>query len=88
MIKLDVFCLCAAWCGTCRDYETFFLTLAETFPSCTFAWIDIENEADQLGDLEIENFPTILIRHQQTVLFFGVQLPHIAHLKRLCLLPF
>lgn len=47
-----------------------------------FRWVDIEDQADEMGDLDIENFPTLLIRHGATVLFFGTMLPHLGHLRR------
>ena len=39
--------------------------------------------AESLGDLDVENFPTILVRRQQWVLFFGTMLPQVMHLHRL-----
>lgn len=80
---LLVVCLCAQWCSTCRDYRAGFEALAAQFPASHFRWLDIEDEADALGDLDIENFPTLLIRRGPLVLFFGVLLPHLAHLRRL-----
>lgn len=78
-----VVCLCAQWCGTCRDYRAGFEALAAEFAGFHFRWLDIEDEADALGELDIENFPTLLIRRGSLVLFFGVFLPHLAHLRRL-----
>ena len=46
---LLVACLCAEWCGTCRDYREGFNLLADAHPDICFAWIDIENQADQIG---------------------------------------
>ena len=48
-----------------------------------FGWLDIEEQADDLGDLDIENFPTILILRRGDVLFYGTLLPYVAHLRRL-----
>ena len=57
-----VACLCAAWCVACREYGATFAALAAQFgDEADFAWIDIEDDADALGDLDIENFPTLLI---------------------------
>ena len=58
---LFVACLCADWCGTCREYREGFDRLADAHPDICFAWIDIENQADRFDDLDVENFPTILI---------------------------
>ena len=79
----SVSCLCAAWCGTCTDYAPLFASLRETFPNIQFRWIDIEDEADLVDPLEIDNFPSILIRQGATARFFGVVLPHLDTLKRL-----
>ena len=78
-----VICLCAQWCGTCRDYRAGFEGLAADFSGVDFRWLDIEDEADQLGDLDVENFPTLYIRRGESVLFFGTLLPHLATLRRL-----
>lgn len=78
-----VVCLCAEWCGTCRDYQAGFNALAEQFPDTRFRWLDIEDRADDLGDLDIENFPTLFIQRGTQVLFFGTMLPHLSHLSRL-----
>ena len=77
-----VYCLCAEWCGPCRDYRPGFLGLATQFPRVRFGWLDIEERADDLGDLDIENFPTLLIMRGDLVLFFGTMLPHLGHLQR------
>lgn len=78
-----VVCLCAEWCGTCREYRSEFELLSERFVGVRFLWLDIEEHADRLGDLEIENFPTILVRRGEWVLFFGTMLPQVSHLCRL-----
>jgi thiol-disulfide isomerase/thioredoxin len=80
---LVVVCLCAEWCGTCREYRAGFERLAERFPGVKFLWRDIEDDAERLGDVEIENFPTILVRRREWVLFFGALLPQTGHLHRL-----
>jgi len=78
-----VVCLCADWCGVCRDYAAGFSSLATRFPAVGFYWLDIEAHADDLGDLEVENFPTLLIRRRQHILFFGAMPPAPVHLKRM-----
>ena len=81
--RFVVICLCAEWCGTCRDYRPGFAALAAQFPDIDFRWLDIEDEADELGDLDVENFPTVFIRRGDSVLFYGTLLPHLATLRRL-----
>ena len=80
---LLVACLCAEGCGTCRDYRTAFDQLADAHPDACFAWIDIETHADRLDDLDVENFPTILIEDANTARFFGTVLPHAAIVERM-----
>ena len=75
-------CLCAAWCGTCRDYRAGFDALAAPFPEARFLWLDVEDDAELLDDFEVETFPTLLIQRHETVLFFGTMLPHHDLLQR------
>lgn len=77
-----VACLCAAWCGTCRDYQAGFHALGERFPAARFLWIDVEDDADLVDDYDVENFPTLLIQRDDTVVFFGTMLPHLDLLQR------
>lgn len=78
-----VACLCAAWCGTCGTYRAAFDGLAARHPDKEFIWIDIEDQADVVGDLDVENFPTLLIQRDDTVAFFGTMLPDPALADRL-----
>lgn len=76
-------CLCAAWCDTCRAYRSSFDQLAAQHPDKRFVWIDIEDQADFLGDIDVENFPTLLIQRRDTVAFFGTVLPDMKLADRL-----
>ena len=78
-----VACLCAAWCGTCGGYRAVFDALAARHPDKTFVWIDIEDQAEVVGDLDVENFPTLLIQRHDVVAFFGTMLPDPALADRL-----
>jgi thioredoxin 1 len=80
---LLVACFCAAWCDTCTLYRPRFEALAQARPQHGFAWIDIEDHAEFLGEEDVENFPTLLIQSDKSVLFYGPMLPHIGHLERL-----
>ena len=77
-----VICLCAEWCGTCREYRPGFDELAARFPGARFRWLDIEEQADDMGDLDIQDFPTLFIQRAESILFFGTMLPHLSHLQR------
>lgn len=81
--EFKIICLCAEWCGTCREYRVAFDALAGAVRGAQFRWLDIENEAEALGDLDVENFPTLFIARGGSVLFYGTMLPHISHLERL-----
>lgn len=70
-----VVCLCAAWCGTCKEYQAGFSELEAQYPEVGFIWVDIEDENSGVEDWDIENFPTILIQRNELVLFFGPMLP-------------
>jgi len=83
MKEYRVACLCALWCDICVDYRVGFEALAREFPQAEFAWLDIEDDAEAVGDLEVENFPTIRVTRGEEVLFHGVQLPMHEHLRRL-----
>ena len=78
-----VACLCAAWCDTCRDFRTAFEALALQHPQQRFIWIDIEDQAEVVGDFDVENFPTILLQKADTVAFFGPVLPDTRGVQRL-----
>ncbi|MEQ4619284.1 MAG: thioredoxin family protein [Corticimicrobacter sp.] len=81
---LLVACFCAAWCGTCREYEPRFEALSAQYQGRhVFVWIDIEDYPELCGDEDIENFPTLLVCDSQRTLFYGTMLPHIEHLDRL-----
>ena len=81
---LRVVCLCAQWCGVCRDYAVPFEQAAAEFGTrCEFAWVDIEDEADLLDRVDVENFPTLLLARGDRVLFFGTITPHAQTLARL-----
>ncbi len=80
---LTIVCLCAEWCGTCRDYRPLFDSLAASLPDHRFSWIDIEDQADLVGDVDIDTFPTLLVAQGEHVLFAGPVLPRLADTQRL-----
>jgi thiol-disulfide isomerase/thioredoxin len=78
-----VACLCAAWCDVCRQFRPAFDALAERHPEHRFVWVDVEDEADIVGDFDVEDFPTLLIQRGDTVVFFGTVLPDAGQALRL-----
>ena len=79
-----VACLCAEWCGSCREYHAAFETAArEMAGAARFAWIDIEDRPEVLGDLEITEFPSLLIARGDDIAFYGSVTPQPGTLSRL-----
>ena len=78
-----VICLCAEWCGLCRDYEQVFAQMAARYPAFRFAALDIEDHADLVGDIDVETFPTVLMVDAQGTRFFGPVMPQASTLSRL-----
>ena len=81
--RWTVACLCAGWCGTCTSYRTAFEQMAARHPDKQFVWVDIEDQADVVGELDVENFPTLLVQRGNTVAFFGTVLPDPSLAERL-----
>ena len=82
---LTVACLCAQWCRTCDGYRTVF---EETVSGLRDAgvegmWVDVEDQAEALGAVDVENFPTLLIARGDEVVFFGPVMPHASTLTRM-----
>jgi thioredoxin 1 len=84
---LFIACLCAEWCGACREYRAVFESAHSSGAEATGdvrVWIDIEDHAGVPGDLEIETFPTLLIGDRTgRVFFYGSVTPHARTLERL-----
>ena len=83
-MTVHVACLCAAWCRTCESYQEVFETACAELPQqgLHVRWIDIEDEAELVGDLDIETFPTLLIADGEHVRFAGPLTPQPETLKR------
>ena len=80
---LWVVCLCADWCGSCRDYRPLFEQVARAHPQFRFAWVDIEDHAEFADDFDVETFPTLLVANDEGTRFVGPLLPHAETLSRL-----
>jgi thioredoxin-like negative regulator of GroEL len=87
-VPLRLACLCAAWCRTCDAYRAIldavvaeFVTRGELQPA---RWIDIEDEAELVGEVDIETFPTLLVYDDAAVVrFAGPVTPQPETLRRL-----
>jgi thioredoxin 1 len=79
----QVICLCAEWCGVCREWRDIFAQAAATHPEVRFAWVDVEDEADAMGDVDIETFPTLLIAQGGMARFLGPVQPTAGYVSRM-----
>lgn len=84
---LHLACLCAAWCRTCDSYRPTLQAITAAFVTAGQLqpprWIDIEDEAELVDDVDIETFPTLLVYDERGVLFAGPLTPQPEVLKRL-----
>ena len=77
-----VVALCAEWCSTCRDYRIAFEAHAAARDDAQYVWVDIEDDADWLGEVDVETFPTLLVLCGSEPRFYGPLLPAIDVLDR------
>ncbi|MDD5029208.1 MAG: thioredoxin family protein [Rhodoferax sp.] len=84
---LLVACLCAQWCGVCRDYRNRFEQVRDQvqgrYSKAQFLWIDIEDEADLLYPVDVEDFPTLLLARGPEPRFLGPLTPQVQTLLRM-----
>ena len=73
--ELLVACLCAAWCKTCAEFRDTFDKLAKDNASARFVWLDVEDDSELVGEIDIENFPTLAVFRGDKPLFYGVTMP-------------
>jgi thioredoxin-like negative regulator of GroEL len=83
--QLQLACLCAAWCRVCDDYASTIKTVVAEFDGIGLRWIDIEDDAALIGELDVETFPTLLLHARGAVLFGGVVEPQPQRLRQLLL---
>jgi thioredoxin reductase (NADPH) len=75
--------LCAAWCDTCAEFRATFARIAASRPGTLFLWLDIEDDSEIVGDVEVEDFPTLAIFSGANTLHFGASLPQQGVVERL-----
>ena len=79
---LLVACLCATWCKTCTEFRGTFDKLAASNADARFVWLDVEDDSALVGDIEIENFPTLAVFRGDRPLFYGVTMPQAGVVAR------
>ena len=57
--------------------------LAVAHPGLRWRWVDVEDEAEQLGELDIDTFPTLLVLAPEGLRFAGAIAPQEDTLRRL-----
>jgi thioredoxin reductase (NADPH) len=55
----------------------------QSFPGSRFVWLDIEDQSEVVGDIEVENFPTLAVFHGHAPVHFGITEPQEAVVRRL-----
>lgn len=75
--------LCAAWCDSCNEFRATLDRIAQARPDTLFFWLDIEDDSEICGDIDIENFPTLAIYRGEHLLHYGVSLPLHGTVSRL-----
>lgn len=86
-VAIHIACLCAAWCRLCGEYTAVFRQVAAVSAAQGVAlrwhWIDIEDEADLVGEFNVESFPTLVIVDPSAMRFAGAITPHAQTLSSL-----
>lgn len=78
-----VVALCAAWCDSCAEFRATQERIAQARPDILFVWLDIEDDSEICGDIDVENFPTLAIFRGEQLLHYGVSLPLQGAVSRL-----
>ena len=81
--RIIVVAFCAAWCDTCNEFRTVYESIAARRSDATFVWLDIEDDEECVGDIDVENFPTLAIFRGTDPLHFGVSVPSETTIVRL-----
>lgn len=80
---LVVISLCAAWCHTCAEFREAFERIADERANARFVWLDIEDDHEICGDIDVDSFPTLAVFRGDVPLHFGVSTPQEAAVARL-----
>lgn len=80
---LVVVSLCAAWCHTCGEFREAFERIAAARGNAQFVWLDIEDDHEICGDIDVEDFPTLAVFRGDVPVHYGVSLPQEGTVARL-----
>lgn len=80
---LVVVSMCAAWCHTCGEFREVFERVAAARGNAQFVWLDIEDDHEICGDIDVEDFPTLAVFRGDVPVHYGVSLPQEATVARL-----
>lgn len=75
--------LCAQWCGTCKTFAADAQALAQAFPQALFLWLDVEDDSAVVGDVDVDNFPSLAVFVRGVPVHFGVTMPQRGVVGRL-----
>ncbi|OZB49320.1 MAG: hypothetical protein B7X60_01620 [Polynucleobacter sp. 39-45-136] len=64
---------CAEWCGSCREFKEHFNSIE--IDGLSKKWLDIEDEAVLLENIDISNLPTILAVSDYELSFYFGEIP-------------
>lgn len=67
--------LCASWCNNCADWRRTVSLLAEKYREFCFVWLDIDEHADMVAEVDLETLPVLLVQDNDQVLFLGSVIP-------------
>jgi len=74
---------CAEWCRSCREFRPVLEKMPSSYPQAAFFWVDIEDNSDMLGELDINKFPTLLIQQGDLVAFYSCIHPDTKLIERI-----
>ncbi|WP_114652174.1 thioredoxin domain-containing protein [Polynucleobacter necessarius] len=73
---------CAEWCGSCREFKEHFNSI--NADGLSKVWLDIEDEASLINEINIDNLPTILaVSDDGHTYFFGEIPPNKTFLEKI-----
>ncbi len=73
---------CAEWCGSCREFKEHFNSINRD--ELSKVWLDIEDDASLIDEIDIDNLPTILaVSGDGHTYYFGEIPPNKTFLEKI-----